>query len=112
MSFRRSIADRQMMARLGERLRWVRKAKGMSQLQISELVGCHQTAWSLWERGLRWPEISEIPRILAKLKISREYLLDGSLSGVEAALAIRLAAAHPELVPPIDKARRTDTLRP
>ena len=45
---------------------------------------------------------------MAKLRISREYLMEGSLEGVEADLAIRLAAAHPELVPSIDKVRRKD----
>ena len=99
------------MQRLGQRLRWVREAKGMTQSEIAELVGLHQTAWSLYERGLRFPDQFEVPRLLAKLRISRDYLMDGSLEGIEADLAIRLAAAHPELVPAIDRARRRDTVR-
>jgi transcriptional regulator with XRE-family HTH domain len=103
---RRTVADKTMMLRLGQRLRWVREARGMTQQQIAELVGVHQTAWSLYERGLRFPDQFEVPRLLAKLRISRDYLMDGSLEGVEADLAIRLAAAHPELVPSIGKGRR------
>jgi transcriptional regulator with XRE-family HTH domain len=105
---RRTVADKTLMLRLGQRLRWVREAKGMTQQQIADLAGLHQTAWSLYERGLRFPDHFEVPRLLAKLRISREYLMEGSLEGVEADLAIRLAAAHPELVPSIGKARRKD----
>lgn len=106
---RRTVADRDLMAGAGIRLRWVREARKESQAQIADHVGIHQTAWSLYERGLRWPDDFEIPRLLAKLKISRAYLVEGSLEGVERDLAIRLAASHPELVAPIDKARHTGT---
>lgn len=96
----RSVADRQMMAEMGKRLRWVREASGWNQTQAGEVVGVTQTAWSLYERGLRWPDAFEAVRLIAKLKISRDYLLTGDLGGVERDLAIRLAASHPELVEP------------
>jgi transcriptional regulator with XRE-family HTH domain len=107
----RKPADKAMMAHIGERLRWVREALDKSQGEMADAVGVHQTAWSLYERGQRWPDQFEIPRLLAKLKISREYLLEDTLEGVEAALAIRLAAKHPQLVPPISKVRRKGTAR-
>lgn len=97
------------MREMGRRLRWVREALGQSQGQIAEAVGVHQTAWSLYERGLRWPDQFEAVRLIAKLRISREYLLEGDLSGVERELAIRLAASHPELVKPNNTAPRTGT---
>jgi transcriptional regulator with XRE-family HTH domain len=105
----RTEADRELMKQMGERLRWVREAKGWSQQQIATFVGLDQTAWSLYERGLRWPDQFAAARLIAKLKISREYLLDGLLDDrVEPALAIRLGAAHPELVPPIRKGNDKD----
>jgi transcriptional regulator with XRE-family HTH domain len=82
-----------MMLRLGQRLRWVREAKGMTQLQIAELVGLHQTAWNLYERGLRFPDQFEVPRLLAKLRISRDYLMEGSLGSVDIYRAAMIAAA-------------------
>lgn len=93
----RTVADRQLMQEAGRRLRWVREAIGRSQAEMAETIGVHQTAWSLYERGARWPDAFEAVRIMAKLGISREYLLDGSLQGVQPELAIRLAARHPEL---------------
>lgn len=99
------------MKKMGERLRWVREALNLSQEQITQQLEIqrHQTSWSLYERGLRWPDEFEAERLLAKLQISRAYLLEGSLEGVERELAIRLAASHPELVAPIGKDRRTGT---
>ena len=105
----RNVADRQMMADMGKRLRWVREANLWNQTQAGEAVGVTQTAWSLYERGLRWPDAFEAIRLIAKLKISREYLLSGDLGGVERDLAIRLAAAHPELVSPKSTDRDTGT---
>lgn len=103
----RTVADKAMMAHMGKRLRWVREAMGKSQDEIATALGIHQTTWSLYERGLRWPDQFEVPRLLAKLRISREYLLEDTLQGVDPDLAIPLAARHPELVYPNDKAPRT-----
>ena len=95
---------------MGKRLRWVRKAMGdPPQEALSKMLGLHQTSISLYERGKRMPDQFEAVRIIAKLKISREYLMEGSLEGVDRDLAIRLAAAHPELVPPIRKDLSKDT---
>lgn len=110
----RTVADRALMKKMGERLRWVREAMGNpSQDALTQQLdlGRHQTSWSLYERGLRWPDDFEAARLIAKLKITRAYLLEGSLEGVERELAIRLAANHPELVGPTDKNPRRGTGR-
>ena len=108
---RRTSADRELMADMGQRLRWVRDILGKSQAQMAEAVGIDQTAWSLYERGLRWPDVAQAARIVAKLKVSHSYLLEGSLEGVERELAIRLAAYHPELVLPRHTEPHMDRLR-
>jgi len=100
-----------MMRRLGTRLRWVREALGKTQDEMAEIVGIHQTAWSKYEAGKRWPDEFQAPRFIAKLQISRAYLLEGSLEGVERELAIRLAANHPELAGPTDKEPRKGKAR-
>jgi transcriptional regulator with XRE-family HTH domain len=97
------------MKLIGERLRWVREALELSQVDIAAIVGVHQTAWSLYERGLRMPDQFEVPRVAAKLKISIPYMLGGGLEGVERQLAILLAAQHPELAENIHIQRRTGT---
>lgn len=105
----RTADDKALMVAMGERLRWVREIMFGSQEEAAEHVGVHQTAWSLYERGKRMPDLFNAPRVIAKLRISREYLVEGSLEGVERELAIRLAAAHPELVPPTRRGPDTGT---
>jgi transcriptional regulator with XRE-family HTH domain len=68
---------------------------------MAEIVGVTQTAWGKWELGQRTPDRYKLPKVVALLKISMEYLLGHTLDGVERNLALRIAAAHPELVPPI-----------
>lgn len=104
----RSEASRLLMKQMGERLRWVREALGASQERLATQIGVHQTSWSLYERGLRWPDAFEIARITSKLRISRQYLEEGSLDGVDRDLAILLAADHPELARPKGKGPHTD----
>lgn len=104
----RTAEDSAQVALMGQRLKWVREARGLSQAQIAAEVGVHQTQWSLYERGKCMPDAFAGERMVAKLKITKEYLFGGGLDGVERVLAIRLAAHHPELVDPIRTAPRTD----
>jgi transcriptional regulator with XRE-family HTH domain len=107
----RKPADRDLIVSMGERLRWVRDVLGKTQSEIADEVGVHQSTWSLYERGLRWPDQFEAIHLIAKLKISRQYLLEGSLDGVARNLAILLAAHHPELADSIRTDDRTDTVQ-
>jgi len=75
----------------------VREAYGLNQTQAAAIVGVQRSAWGHYERGVRFPDMIEFTRMLAKLRISYEYLIEGSLRGVERGLADRLRAAHPEL---------------
>ena len=102
----RTSDDRRLMAQMGRRLRWVREALGVNQTDMARMVGVTQTAWSLYERGKRWPDQFAAVRLMAKLKVTREYLLSGDLTGIDRDLAIRLAAQHPELVAPSRTAQR------
>jgi len=102
----RTAEDRALMRQMGQRLRWVREALGLNQTDMARLVGLTQTGWSLYERGKRWPDQFAAVRLMAKLKITREYLLSGDLTGIDRELAIRIAAQHPQLVAPIHKGPR------
>jgi transcriptional regulator with XRE-family HTH domain len=108
---KRTAEDQALIATMGRRLRWVREAYDMTQGQMARAVGLDQTTWSYYESGKRWPDQFAAVRLVARLKISVAYLLEGSLDGVERELAIRLAASHPELVPPRGKEPHTDRAR-
>lgn len=97
---RRRTADRKQMIQVGIRLRWVREAMRKTQAEMADIIGVHQTAWSLYERGQRFPDSFDAIRICDKLKITLDYLLTGDLNEVEPVLATVLSLQHPELIPP------------
>ena len=97
------------MVRLGERLKWVREIMGKTQQEMADMVGIQQSAWCQYETGRRSPDAFQAVRIAAKMKISVDYLLSGSLDGVERNLAIQLVRDHPELAPPRNKGWNTGT---
>jgi len=52
--------------RYGEKLRTVRMKEGLSQQAVADSVGATQPAIARWERGDRWPQITDL-LILARL---------------------------------------------
>jgi len=93
---KRTDDHKKLMALMGQRLLWVREALGLNQTDMARLVGLTQTAWSSYELGKRWPDQFELPKIIAKLKITRDYLMEGDLSGIDRALAAKIADSTPK----------------
>lgn len=93
----RSSADRALMRQIGERLRWVREELQLTQQQVADMIGLDHSTWCYYEQGKRFPDPLRMPAICARLNVDTDFLLRGSLNGVERNLAILLAARHPEL---------------
>jgi len=55
---------------IGERIAAARKAAGVSQGRLGELVGAGQTTVSSWERGRTEPTREDVQRIAAALKMT------------------------------------------
>ena len=49
--------------KVGRIIRTFRKDKGMTQLELSELLGVTDRAVSKWERGLGCPDVSFLPKL-------------------------------------------------
>ncbi len=107
----RSTADRNTMKLVGIRLRWVREVLGITQQEMADRMGLHQSAWSLYERGLRFPDQFLAIALCGKLQIDFDYMIKGDLKGVGQELATHLAARHPELVEPNGMAPHKGTAR-
>ena len=108
----RTIADRETMRAVGQRLLWAREALGLTQQQVADLIGLDHSTWCYYEKGKRYPDPMRVPAICARLNVDIAYLLEASLDGVERSMAIRLAAHHPELlgidgIPGRPRSRRT-----
>lgn len=58
-----------------DRLRDVRKQRGLSQVRLAEMVGCSQQAIADYERGKSVPAGDTLVRIARILGVSSAYLL-------------------------------------
>ena len=81
----------------GNRLRWVRELYGDSPTRLAADAGVDTSTIRYIERGQRMPSVPLLKMLVHVLRISPQYLLYGSLEGVEPVLAAKLKAAHPEL---------------
>ena len=66
--------------RTGELIRSLREERGLTQLQLAQLVGVGDKAVSKWERGGGCPDVSLLPALAEELGATVEALLAGSLS--------------------------------
>lgn len=60
---------------IGERIAALRRAAGLSQEQLAELLEVSRQAVSKWETGQTQPEADRIPRICAVFSVSADELL-------------------------------------
>jgi transcriptional regulator with XRE-family HTH domain len=81
----------------GERLRWVREMVSGSPTRLAADAGVDTSTIRYIERGMRMPSVPLLKMLCHVLRISPDYLLWGSLAGVEPELAAKLKAAHPGL---------------
>jgi len=60
------------------RLRQLRRAKGLSQTALGELVDLHYTHIGRYERGSSRPSAAALRRLADALGVSADYLLEGT----------------------------------
>lgn len=66
-------------ATFGERLRAIRKEKGMSQDEFATLLGTSKQVLSRYEIGLRIPKITQVQQYAGRLNVSADYLMGDSV---------------------------------
>ena len=60
---------------LKDRIAAVRKAAGLTQEQLGELLGVTRQAVSKWERGLSYPDVTLLEPLAAALDLTGEELM-------------------------------------
>ncbi len=65
------------LSSFGSRLRSLRQAKGLSQVELARRIGRHQTVIGPYERGEYMPPQPIVEKLAAALQSSPEYLLFG-----------------------------------
>jgi len=67
--------DKAFFARLGGRIATLRKAEGITQVQIAEVLGVSQQTVNAYEMGSRRVPVSALPTIARVLAVSIEELI-------------------------------------
>ncbi len=68
----------------GQRLRRVRIEKGLSQLQVAEKAGIHNTHLSRYEKDGSRPNGSTLMRLADALGVTADFLMDGPTDSLAA----------------------------
>ena len=59
-----------------ERIKLLRKEKGMTQLQIQMKIGIDQSDYSKIERGIRYPTIDQLKSLAETFDTSIDYIVE------------------------------------
>ena len=66
------------MVKIADRIKQLRKKKGVSQSQLAEAIGVKNNTVSTWERGTRKPDFAALQLLSNYFEVSYEYLLGSS----------------------------------
>ena len=62
---------------LGERIGALRRARGLSQAQLAELLKISPSTMGMYEQGRREPSLQTVVALARKLEVSTDFLLTG-----------------------------------
>lgn len=83
---------------VGLRIRWARELVEPNRAAFARLMGVDRTTLQKIEDGDRPPSIFNVMEIAHRLRVTCDYILTGSLRGVDGELAALLVSQHPELM--------------
>ena len=69
-----------MVKTLGERIKYLRTNKGLTQTELGDKFGVTKTAVSNWEKNFREPNIETIDKLSKIFNVSVDYLINGHQS--------------------------------
>ncbi|GAN79813.1 helix-turn-helix domain-containing protein [Acidocella aminolytica] len=65
---------------IGQRIRQVRELAGITQLELSEILGTTQAKWSKYELGMNMPDPMSMIEFCAKFGVTLDYIYRGLVS--------------------------------
>lgn len=66
------------MTGFGLKIKQLREEHGMTQTRLARVLGVTKGTVSVWERGLRMPELETLERVAKRFEVSVGYLLEGA----------------------------------
>ena len=91
---------------IGQKIRELRKARGITQEQLAESIGISFQAISKWETGISMPDITLAPVIAAYFAVSMDVLFDFNIRKMEQEIdaIVKDSARYRESDPPRSRA--------
>lgn len=83
---------------VGRRIKWARELVEPNRASFARLMGVDRSTLQKIEDGDRPPSIFNVLDLAHRLRVSPDYILTGSLRGVDGEMAGMLVARHPELL--------------
>ncbi len=77
-------------ANVGKRIRRVRQAHDLSQVDFARMCGVSVAALSHWEHGRQRPKIDAAARVIAVFGLTLDYLLLGDVGTLRHSVAMHL----------------------
>lgn len=96
--YKRPIGVTDIQREVGQRIRWARELVEPNRAAFARLMGVDRTTLQKIEDGDRPPSIFNVIEIAHRLRVTCDYILTGSLRGVDGELAAMLVSVHPELM--------------
>lgn len=96
---------------LGERIYKFRTARGLSQLELSELLDVSRQSISKWETDVAVPELSKLVKMAEIFEVSLDTLVLGKESEVKEEVAEKIVNEAPTPAPPIAEIRERSRLK-
>lgn len=82
-----------------EKLIRLRKAGGMSQEDLADVLGVSRQAVSRWEQGHTYPDVPNLQKLMNVFDVSADYLIrDGHPEGGDPGTAVPSAPEQPKAV--------------
>lgn len=97
---------------VGARIKWARELVEPNRAEFARVMGVDRSTLQKIEDGDRPPSIFNVLELAHRLRVSPNYILDGTLQGVDGEMAALLGESHPELIDRSRRAMGSDRRRP
>lgn len=99
------------MEKLGQRIYKYRTARGLSQLELSELLDVSRQSISKWETDVAVPELTKLVKMAEIFEISLDVLVLGKESEIKEEVVEKILNNEPPYVAPIAEVRERNRLK-
>jgi transcriptional regulator with XRE-family HTH domain len=101
-----------ILCKIGARIKWARELVEPNRAAMARIMGIDKSTLQKIEDGDRAPSIFNVLDLSHRLRVTPDYILRGTLTGIDGELAGLLVSLHPELAPGSRTATDCDTRTP